>query len=768
MYKKILIGVLLLALVLPGWGQMFYYLDSLSRFNDSKVMEPGIFNIQTCEKDTIFNVGNYLAFDIVRTPSDSFYLYTSDRKDLQKDLQLRFYNLKYDFVQKKGDFTDNSAITALTVDVNGIVYAAGTGLSLYFPATNNFEFIGDLPADMQAGGDLMFYKGELYLTTINNTLVKVDVNNPQNSTVYMTFPPGTPLVDGLAVYPYHCENIEVYAISRDAGGSNIYRLDMEDQTLTLLCETPYHIWGASTDIEWQIPVCFNLDLDENDSSQLPGNDFRTDTLCAPPSRIVDSDLHIRIEGLVDSISIQLSGIANAGAEYLQAVPVPGISILGNNSPRITLINQDNVDEFAFESALQQLQYFNTATGLTYGQRTATFTMYRGAEAAAPARALITLEENRLDYAVTVQDISCAGRSDGRAIFLGSDNYTLTWEDNSTTREKTDLERGIHRFRVENEQGCGQADSLMIDEPAPLLISIQADWDTVCRNEGRLLVVANGGTPGYTYSWDATATGPELAGIPSGTYQVEVSDTRACMANATYTLFPGDQINVRETLNLCPDETFMLDGLTISINRDTTICRTFPTQMGCDSIHCFELKRSVVSLEIPEFLSLKFGDSLLIEPIVNFAPQLVHWSPGEGLNCADCLDVFLRPLQSTTYHLEVVSPDGCTLKRELEVEVKILDQLYIPNVFSPNGDGVNDTFGPIAPGIGMGIRSLHIFNRWGQLVFDRKDLNPDGSEGWNGMDQRNQPVADGVYLYRIELEKPGGTIEVKTGDITVIR
>jgi gliding motility-associated-like protein len=96
-------------------------------------------------------------------------------------------------------------------------------------------------------------------------------------------------------------------------------------------------------------------------------------------------------------------------------------------------------------------------------------------------------------------------------------------------------------------------------------------------------------------------------------------------------------------------------------------------------------------------------------------------------------------------------------------------LYIPNVFSPNGDGINDHFGPVRhPEFDGVIRQMRISDRWGDLLYDAQ-YSFEGSlnSSWNGM-SLGKPVAPGVYVYVIEVEYPNNSTAVFWGNLTLIR
>ena len=92
---------------------------------------------------------------------------------------------------------------------------------------------------------------------------------------------------------------------------------------------------------------------------------------------------------------------------------------------------------------------------------------------------------------------------------------------------------------------------------------------------------------------------------------------------------------------------------------------------------------------------------------------------------------------------------------------------MPNTFSPNGDGMNDIYYPRGRGINT-IRSLRIFNRWGQMVYERKNFNAnDASAGWDGT-FKGARLSPDVYVYILDLSCENNSIITMKGDITLIR
>lgn len=145
-----------------------------------------------------------------------------------------------------------------------------------------------------------------------------------------------------------------------------------------------------------------------------------------------------------------------------------------------------------------------------------------------------------------------------------------------------------------------------------------------------------------------------------------------------------------------------------------------------------------------------------------------WSPSTYLDCTDCPTPVSTPVFNTTYTVTVTDENQCTSTDT--VLVKTIcggDNYFIPNTFSPNNDGVNDVFYPRGKGL-HDIQSMRIFNRWGQLVFERKNFPANSaSMGWDGT-INGRPAPSDAYVYIIEVICINAQIVALKGDVTLIR
>lgn len=139
-----------------------------------------------------------------------------------------------------------------------------------------------------------------------------------------------------------------------------------------------------------------------------------------------------------------------------------------------------------------------------------------------------------------------------------------------------------------------------------------------------------------------------------------------------------------------------------------------------------------------------------------------WSPTENLSCSDCLTPEVTVTGPGWYVLESVSPEGCTARDSVFLDV--FYPVYVPNAFTPNNDGVNDAF--IVEGVEPRGFRLEVYNRWGELVF----YSEDPQEPWIGNHQVSDSeyfVPDGVYLWRLRYELRDGPRLVE-GSVAIIR
>ena len=196
----------------------------------------------------------------------------------------------------------------------------------------------------------------------------------------------------------------------------------------------------------------------------------------------------------------------------------------------------------------------------------------------------------------------------------------------------------------------------------------------------------------------------------------------------------------------------------------------------DRYGCF-LEQSIELVDPQEFLIelgpdtvINLGDALTINPSTNYPIANYDWTPAIE-NCpTPCLSADLLPFESGMVKLVATSDAGCIASDSLIVNVLNNKEVYIPNAFSPNGDGINDNFSvqgktPLV----QRIVRLQIFDRWGQIITDLTDLTPNNTEeGWNGRDMSGQELSTGIYVYLVTVEFLDKKVLTFSGDVLLLR
>jgi len=130
--------------------------------------------------------------------------------------------------------------------------------------------------------------------------------------------------------------------------------------------------------------------------------------------------------------------------------------------------------------------------------------------------------------------------------------------------------------------------------------------------------------------------------------------------------------------------------------------------------------------------------------------------------------WVAPRATQRYRLVLITPEGCRLTDDVLITVGRDYRLYVPNAFTPNGDGVNDRILPFGGEEVVRVIRWRIYDRWGNLVHDRSDLPPgDPALGWDG-NFAGRPLNPAVFVYQLEVAIEDGRIITVYGDVTLVR
>ncbi len=137
-------------------------------------------------------------------------------------------------------------------------------------------------------------------------------------------------------------------------------------------------------------------------------------------------------------------------------------------------------------------------------------------------------------------------------------------------------------------------------------------------------------------------------------------------------------------------------------------------------------------------------------------------------CDDCLTIDIEPIEDAELCMIASYSDNCEQEVCMDLKVIVETEIYVPNIFSPNGDGVNDHFKFQSNSDNLMIESITIFDRWGELIFGAAgSINNEEAIMWDGS-FNGSPCNNGVYIFVIKYLDIEGNMEEKAGDVTIMR
>ncbi|MBP7849371.1 MAG: gliding motility-associated C-terminal domain-containing protein [Lentimicrobiaceae bacterium] len=347
-----------------------------------------------------------------------------------------------------------------------------------------------------------------------------------------------------------------------------------------------------------------------------------------------------------------------------------------------------------------------------------------------------------------------------------------------------------KFYVKAHDGyCVAIDSIHVD----FLIVIAPLWASMptCHAycDGSLIAYSSGGTPPYTYLWSDGQTGDTAVGLCAGTYAVTITDSQGCVAISTGVLPEPAPVQLQATLIPVPCEEVCIGQIQVQASGGmypysyawgqgqttpllTNLCAgAFELLVldahGCPARDTFEIlvESPFDTIQVyPHIDTIFKGQEIRI--MASVIPQASYqWQPAAGLDNPTSAQTMAAPVVPTTYYLTITDIYGCIWQDSVVIFVKELvcdfPYIYVPNAFTPNGDGQNDVL-YVRSSVGYAIRFV-LFDRWGEKVFETTD--PD--EGWNGI-FRGKPCDPGVFVYHLDVTCFDGQRYSHKGNITLLR
>ncbi len=322
-------------------------------------------------------------------------------------------------------------------------------------------------------------------------------------------------------------------------------------------------------------------------------------------------------------------------------------------------------------------------------------------------------------------------------------------------------------------------------------------DAVLCSGSSMQLQASGGS---VYNWQPAAglnnntiADPVASPAANTTYVLEARSGFGCITRDSIkiTIAPPMKLSINPGVEICSGKSVQLKaegaasyqwiGNTAGLNNTTMAnpvaqpnSTTTYSVEGRDSYQCFKDTVSVTvtvnplpSVNAGADVVVTGGTPYALEPVYSNDVVSYSWLPANDLSCSNCPSPMTTPTADRDYIITVKNAYQCAAADTVKVVTECGEShIYIPNAFTPNGDALNNTFTIRGSGVKL-VSSFTIFNRWGELVFEKKNFLPgDAGSAWNGK-LRGMNVPAGSYVYLASFQCASGQVFSKKGTVTVI-
>ncbi len=306
------------------------------------------------------------------------------------------------------------------------------------------------------------------------------------------------------------------------------------------------------------------------------------------------------------------------------------------------------------------------------------------------------------------------------------NISYSWSNGNTSLNNVISNAGTYILTVTNTiTGCSAISDVIIDsmQENPNIDDI-VEMDVSCAdgNDGMIDISVSGGQAPYSYSIDNVnfVNSNSFQNLSPGAYVITVMDQNGCSSTI-----------------------------------DALIAEPEPLSVAFESAN----------------IVLQAQESASLVPIINIDPASIvnyEWMvDGVPINCPNCPTLDIEADTEQVYSLTITDENGCQANATINVLILIVRKVYIPNIFSPNDDGINDWFTVYSNDDVSMVNVLRVFNRWGALLFEATDFQANVPEaGWDGS-FKSQKMQAAVFVYYVELSYKDGESEVFIGDISIV-
>lgn len=400
----------------------------------------------------------------------------------------------------------------------------------------------------------------------------------------------------------------------------------------------------------------------------------------------------------------------------------------------------------------------------------------------------------LDF-ITVNP-QCSGDNSGSIEVLTDglqEPFSFLWSNSGEQSLISNLTAGIYNLNFTDGNGCTVLTDIELEEPDAINLNLEGT-NPACAGQasGSIEAITNDLNGVIQYNWNTNDQGAVLNNVPAGDYTLTISYGNDCESIATITLedpealtfdFIAEEPNCYQT----QDGTLSIntDGLTPPLTYQWTGGSTDPfftglkagtyslsltDGNGCQSVNSIVLEQpdSIMiqaNIQEPEFFT---GGSIDLEVSGGVAPYTFDWANGQTSSSS------LSNIGPGVYPVTVSDANGCFHLRLYELTDPLLitapdELIFVPNIFSPNNDGINDLFRFFVrpEEIVSKVHQMRIVDRWGGVMYEVNEQELSSLVYWDGK-YNGKKASPGIYTYFIELELYNGDPYLLQGNVTLIR
>ncbi len=469
-----------------------------------------------------------------------------------------------------------------------------------------------------------------------------------------------------------------------------------------------------------------------------------------------------------------------------------LKCFGDSSGAVSASISGGVPGYTYSWSSTPSQTTSTAVNLPIGTYTVTVT---DAQSCTQASSVVITEPVAMSASASTTGCNITDGIVSATVSGGNTPYTYSWCNGQTSATATNLTNGTCYYQIVDSLGCIKNDSVVINLPNQLT-STPSVSTMLCNDDSTATITlsTSGGNTAYTYLWSTTLaqTSSIATNLKAGTYIVTITDAKNCTATTTATVTEPTAISIQK--NSVSASCNTNDGqASVTVNGGTPtytyLWNTSPVQStdaltnlvpgiyvalvtdanGCADTVNVTVGGQVSVVEAKDTVSFVLTcNEGILATFTNNSTGATSWLWNFGDGTTSTLKDPTHTFNfGQTVTVKLIAYDGtCTDTVNTILSFKNFTDylnLKLPNVFTPNNDGVNDCF---QAQVGNSLEScleLIVFDRWGLKMFE-------GDKGvcWNGKTSGGKDVPEGTYYYIVKVVGTDSPEFNKAGFVQVLR